>query len=243
MYFSINRRSLRSSFRSFRRLNRQRWRRQSVALVWARGDSNHRCLKASNTHEAAGILRNTAPNPHKGLRTGSRTGSTDPSDRFNDIRPGFGHRHPLNDDRKRPAMCRGVLFCPCKAIQVWITPSRCHICSAAQSSRIFLDHRRLTVWIMAPGTPKSPTVSQNPGKLSRTCLTLWQKDIQPYEVPRSGRNHTANNFSDLNSRKDISSSKAPNFDLFWPRSRFSGPFWPPGAFFRHPSIFSGFKPF
>jgi len=46
---------------------------------------------------------------------------------------------------KHPAMCRGVIFCPCKAAQGSITLSRCHVLSAAQSSRIFLGHRRLTI--------------------------------------------------------------------------------------------------
>jgi hypothetical protein len=55
--------------------------------------------------------------------------------------------------RKHRAMCRGVIFCSWKAVQVWIIPSRCHIFSAAQSSRIFLLHHRLTVWIMAPRHP------------------------------------------------------------------------------------------
>jgi hypothetical protein len=56
--------------------------------------------------------------------------------------------------RKHRAMCRGVIFCPWKAVQVWITPSRCHKFSAAQSSRIFLGDHRLTVWIMAPRHPQ-----------------------------------------------------------------------------------------
>ena len=56
--------------------------------------------------------------------------------------------------RKHRAMCRGVIFCLWKAVQVWITPSRCHKFSAAQSSRIFLGDHRLTVWIMAPRHPQ-----------------------------------------------------------------------------------------
>ena len=69
----------------------------------------------------------------------------------------FGMNLGTRDDstpRKHRAMCRGVLFCLWKAVQVWITPSRCHMSSAAQSSRIFLDDHRLTVWIMAPRHPQ-----------------------------------------------------------------------------------------
>ena len=51
-------------------------------------------------------------------------------------------------------MCRGAIFCARKAVQVWNTPSRCHMSSAAQSSRIFLGDHRLTVWIMAPRHPQ-----------------------------------------------------------------------------------------
>ena len=69
----------------------------------------------------------------------------------------FGLNLGTHDDstpRKHRAMCRGVLFCLWKAVQVWITPSRCHMSSAAQSSRIFLGDHRLTVWIMAPRHPQ-----------------------------------------------------------------------------------------
>ena len=69
----------------------------------------------------------------------------------------FGMNLGTRDDstpRKHRAMCRGVLFCLWKAVQVWITPSRCHMSSAAQSSRIFLGDHRLTVWIMAPRHPQ-----------------------------------------------------------------------------------------
>jgi len=67
-----------------------------------------------------------------------------------------------------------------RSVQVFMAPSRCHVFSAAQSSRIFLVHRRLTVWIMAPRQPTSPTVSQNPfDSCPEPVETLWQKDIQP----------------------------------------------------------------
>jgi hypothetical protein len=47
---------------------------------------------AANTHEAG-------PDTCHDPTAGSGTGSTDASDRFNDIRSRFGHRHPLNNDR------------------------------------------------------------------------------------------------------------------------------------------------
>jgi len=39
------------------------------------------------------------PTVTKDPTAGGVPGSTDASDRFNDIRSRFGHRHPLNDDR------------------------------------------------------------------------------------------------------------------------------------------------
>jgi len=50
-------------------------------------------------------------------------------------------------------MCRDVIFCR-KSAQVFVTPSIWHVFSAAQSSRIFLDPRRLKVWIMPPRHPQ-----------------------------------------------------------------------------------------
>jgi len=88
-------------------------------------------------------------------------------------------------------MCRGVMFCSWKAVQVWITPYRCHIFSAAQSSRIFLGDHRLTVWIMAPRHPqianriaKSKKAVPNLAKPSGTKIPNLMKYPDPEGIIR-----------------------------------------------------------